>query len=66
MLRGCGRETGEFAVDAVVFLGRVLGRGLDDESPEVGSGRWSSWFWGWLGPVFGDVASVSSKQGVGG
>ena len=67
--RGCAdvvAETDEFAVDAAVAPGRVLGRHVDDEAPDLGVGGRPTSRLGWLGPVPGDASAVPAQQRVGG
>ncbi len=59
-------EACEFALDAAVAPGWVLGGEAEDEFAEFDRGWWSSWSSGGLGPVAGDSATVPSEQGVGG
>ena len=59
-------EAGEFAVDASVAPGRVLGGEAEDESSGLVRCRWASRSPVGLCPVFGDAASVLSEEGVGG
>ena len=59
-------ESGQFAVDAAVAPGGVLGCEADHQSSDLGGGgRPARWSRG-LGPVSGDAASVPTEQGVGG
>ena len=59
-------EAREFAVDASVAPGRVLGGEAKHESAELDRGGWSSWSSSGLGPVAGDALAVPAQQGVGG
>ena len=59
-------EVGEFALDAAVAPGRIVGGHRDDEPADLGGGGWPPCWAVGLGPVSGDPASVPSKQGVGG
>ncbi|MGB5755712.1 MAG: hypothetical protein WBM50_02255 [Acidimicrobiales bacterium] len=58
-------ETDEFAVDTAIAPGRVVGRHLDDETADLGSGRWPPWFLDWLGPMLGDASTVPTQEGIG-
>jgi len=57
---------GDFAVDAPVAPGGVIGGHLKGEPPDLRVGWWPSGFVGWLGPVFGDASAVLAKECVGG
>ena len=59
-------EACEFAVDASVAPGRVLGGEADDESSEFDRCWWSSWSSVGLGLVASHSAPVPSEEGVGG
>ena len=58
-------EAGEFAVDTAVSPGRILCCHLDDEVPDLGSGRWPSRGVVWLCPVACDTSSVPAQESVG-
>ena len=57
-------EAGQFAVDASVAPGWVLGGEAEDESPEFDRRRWASWSSRGMCPVSGDSSAVPSQQGV--
>ncbi len=59
-------EAEEFAVDASVAPGRILGRETEDESAEFDRRWWSSWSSVGLGPVASDSPAMPSEEGVGG
>ena len=59
-------ETSEFAVDAPVAPGRILGGEAEDESAKFDRRWWSSWSSVGLGPVASDSAPMPPEQGVGG
>ena len=59
-------EAGQFAVDAAVAPGWVLGGEAEDESPDLVRGRWASRSSRGMCPVSGDVSAVPSEEGVGG
>ena len=59
-------EVGEFALDAPVAPGRIVGGHADDQFADLGGGGWPPWWPVGLGPVSCDPASVPSKQGLGG
>ena len=61
----CVAETDEFAVDAAVSPGRVLGRHVDDEEPDCGVGGRSTGCLAWLGPASCDASAVPTQEGVG-
>jgi len=57
-------EAREFAVDAAVAPGRVLGGEAEDESADLDRSWWSSWSSGGMCPVAGDAATVPSQKFV--
>jgi hypothetical protein len=58
-------EARDFAVDAAVAPGRVLGGEAEEESADLGRGWWASWSSGALCPVSGDASAMPSEEGVG-
>jgi len=58
-------EAGQFAVDASVAPGRVLGGEAENESADLDRRRWASRSSRGMCPVTGDAASMPSEQGVG-
>ena len=58
-------EADQFAVDAAVAPGRVLGGEAEDEVADLVGGSWASWPSRGMGPVFGDASAVPSQEGVG-
>ncbi len=58
-------ETVQCSCDAAVSPGRVLGRHIDNELVNFGSGRWPSGRLDWLGPVPGDASAVPTQEGFG-
>jgi hypothetical protein len=59
-------EARQFAMDASLAPGRVLGREAKDESADLVRDRWASRSSRGVCPVSGDALAVPSKESVGG